>query len=115
MTKETKGNSNDSTPKRGAFPTPRSALADATPYEPERRDQSGADEAGAATGVQLGPGNMGTPGTPPPPSGSTGAGSQSGAGIGTPGTPPPPSGSTRSGSHRGSGNKGTPGTPPPPN
>jgi hypothetical protein len=92
MTKETKGNSNDSTPKRGAFPTPRSALADATPYEPERRDQSGADEAGAATGVQLGPGN-----------------------IGTPGTPPPPSGSTRAGSHRGSGNKGTPGTPPPPN
>jgi len=92
MAKATKEN-NTLHPKRGAFPTPRNVLADATPYEP-------------------GAGNMGTPGTPPPPSGSTGAGSQSGAGnVGTPGTPPPPSGSAGAGLQGGASNVGTPGTP----
>ena len=39
-----------------------------------------------------GAGNMGTPGTPPPPSAGAGARSQGGVGNkGTPGTPPPPS------------------------
>ncbi len=41
------------------------------------------DESGSA-------GYVGTAGTPPPPSGTTAAGSQAGAGkVGTAGTPPP--------------------------
>jgi hypothetical protein len=75
MAKATKEN-NTLHPKRGAFPTPRNVLADATPYKP---------------GSQGGASNVGTPGTPPPPSGSAGAGSQGGASnVGTPGTPRPP-------------------------
>ena len=111
-----KGNNTRSTPKRGAFPTPRNVLGSATPYEPEKPDQSGlaayqpnsgadspeepdisgtetggiamSDKAGSATGVPRA-GYMGTPGTPPPPSGSSGASSQHGVGnMRTPGTPP---------------------------
>jgi len=107
-----KKNSTRSTPKRGAFPTPRSVLSAATPYEPEKPDQSGlaadqprsesySPEESRRSGTRTGgiamsdkagsAGNMGTAGTPPPPSGSKAAGSQAGAGnVGTAGTPPPP-------------------------
>ena len=132
MAQETKGNSKRSTPKRGAFPTPRNVLADATPYKLEKPDEAGVTggepNSGSATqvqtggmsmsddaGAQRGASNVGTPGTPPPPSGSSGAGSKGGASnVGTPGTPPPPSGSSGAGSKGGAGNMGTPGTPPPP-
>jgi len=117
MAKATKKN-NTLHPKRGAFPTPRNVLADATPYKPEQPEESGVTveqpsseefrkqpNRGSAkkmvrtggkamsdkAGAQQGASNVGTPGTPPPPSGSAGAGSQQGASnVGTPGTPPPP-------------------------
>ena len=98
-------------PKRGAFPTPRSVLSGATPYEPEKSDQSGfaadqprsephSPEESGRSGTRTGgiamsdesgsAGYVGTAGTPPPPSGTTAAGSQADAGyVGTAGTPPP--------------------------
>jgi hypothetical protein len=36
-----KRNSTSSTPKRGAFPTPRHVLADAKPYKPKKPEKSG--------------------------------------------------------------------------
>jgi hypothetical protein len=36
-----KGKSTCSIPKRGAFPTPRSVLARATPYNPEKTEKPG--------------------------------------------------------------------------
>jgi hypothetical protein len=36
-----KGKSTCSTPKRGAFPTPRNVLAGATPYKPEKPEKPG--------------------------------------------------------------------------
>jgi hypothetical protein len=36
-----KKDSTDSTPKRGAFPTPRNILADAKPFKPTNPDKSG--------------------------------------------------------------------------
>jgi hypothetical protein len=46
------GSTGAGSPKRGAFPTPRNVLADATPYQ---------------AGSQPGAGNVGIPGIPPPP------------------------------------------------
>ena len=40
MAKATKEN-NTLHPKRGAFPTPKNVLDDATPYKPEQPDESG--------------------------------------------------------------------------
>ena len=34
-----RGNSDCSSPKRGAYPTPRNVLADAVPYKPDSSDQ----------------------------------------------------------------------------
>jgi hypothetical protein len=104
-----KENSTRSTPKRGAFPTPRSVLADATPYEPDQsgfaadqpRSESYSPEESGRSGTSTGgiamsdesgsAGYVGTAGTPPPPKGATAAGSQAAAGnVGTAGTPPPP-------------------------
>ena|ERR1035437_2377558 len=113
-------------PKRGAFPTPRNVLADATPYKPEQPDESGvtveqpssgSDTSGTAEEFRKQP-NRGSGKKMVRTGGiamSDKAGAQRGAGnVGTPGTPPPPSGSAGAGSQQGAGNVGTPGTPPPP-
>lgn len=124
-------------PKRGAFPTPRSVLAGATPFEAEKRDdQSGfaadqsrsdppSPEESGSSGIGTGgiamsdesgsASYVGTAGTPPRPSGATAAGPQAGSGTqGTAGTPPRPSGTTAAGSQGGAGYVGTAGTPPRP-
>lgn len=115
-------------PKRGAFPTPRSVLEGATPYEPgQSKSESNAPEGSGRSTSSISTGELtmsnesgstgyvGTAGTPPPPSGGTIAGSQAGSSTkGTAGTPPPPSGGATAGSQAGAGNVGTAGTPPPP-
>lgn len=122
-------------PKRGAFPSPREVLESATPFEPrpEPANETGSQSYSADRSGRLDPevgetivsdtqADMGTPGTPPPPPSSAGTGQQadpgnvqSTAGMGTPGTPPPPPSEKASSSQSGDGStKGTPGTPPPP-
>jgi hypothetical protein len=119
-------------PKRGAFPSPKEVLDSATPYEPtfdqsnQPNPQYQSAEGSGSSDAEIGEetvsdirGDMGTPGTPPPPSSAGQQGdpgeTPSTEGMGTPGTPPRPSSENATDSQSGDGStKGTPGTPPPP-
>jgi len=44
------GNITDSTPKRGAYPTPKDVLANAKQYKPKKDDKSGAADDQSSSG-----------------------------------------------------------------
>lgn len=125
----------DSTsPRRGAFPSPKEVLESATPFEPRSDSANETDpQYSAEKYARFEPGigetimtdtqaNLGTPGTPPPPPSIAGTGQQAGpgatqptTGMGTPGMPPSPTDDKATASQSGEDStKGTPGTPPPP-
>ncbi len=47
-----RGNSDHPTPKRGAYPTPKNVLADATPYKPNNNDKLNKPDKPGSTGDQ---------------------------------------------------------------